>query len=204
MLVEEDTLGDAACFSERVVTLPRDCVVHVPPPGFQARPASPGVESPHPDPERLLRVAVCATSLKLNARFLAMCRRIGERASRPCNFISSLATAGAWRTRPAAHGDRRRAASPRTRKHALRGLSRRLRGCDLFLDPFPYGNTNGIVDTVSQGLPGVCMTGREVHERLDAALFRRLRLPEWLIAADAGQYERAAIGLIDDARAGRR
>ena len=76
----------------------------------------------------------------------------------------------------------------------------RLRGCDLFLDPFPYGNTNGIVDTVSQGLPGVCMTGREVHERLDAALFRRLRLPEWLIAADAGQYERAAIGLIDDAR----
>ena len=37
----------------------------------------------------------------------------------------------------------------------------RLRGCDLFLDPFPYGNTNGIVDTVSQGLPGVCMTGRE-------------------------------------------
>ena len=100
MLVEEDTLGDAACFSERVVTLPRDCVVHVPPPGFQARPASPGVESPHPDPERPLRVAVCATSLKLNARFLAMCRRIGERASRPCNFISSLATAGAWRTRP--------------------------------------------------------------------------------------------------------
>lgn len=47
MLVEEDTLGDASCFSERVVTLPRDCVVHVPPPGFQARPASPGVESPH-------------------------------------------------------------------------------------------------------------------------------------------------------------
>ena len=86
MLVEEDTLGDAACFSERVVTLPRDCVVHVPPPGFQARPASPGVESPHPDPERPLRVAVCATSLKLNARFLAMCRRIGERASRAVQF----------------------------------------------------------------------------------------------------------------------
>ena len=153
MLVEEDTLGDAACFSERVVTLPRDCVVHVPPPGFQARPASPGVESPHPDPERPLRVAVCATSLKLNARFLAMCRRIGERASRPCNFISSLATAGAWRTRPAAHGDRRRAASPRT-QHALRGLSRapaRLRSVPRSLS---YGNTNGIVDTVSQGLPG--------------------------------------------------
>ena len=56
MLVEEDTLGDAACFSERVVTLPRDCVVHVPPPGFQARPASPGVESPHPD-----RNARCAS-----------------------------------------------------------------------------------------------------------------------------------------------
>ena len=52
MLVEEDTLGDAACFSERVVTLPRDCVVHVPPPGFQARPAPPGVASQARDPER--------------------------------------------------------------------------------------------------------------------------------------------------------
>ena len=31
----------------------------------------------------------------------------------------------------------------------------RLRGCDLFLDPFPYGNTNSIVDTVSQGLRGL-------------------------------------------------
>ena len=86
MLVEEDTLGDAACFSERVVTLPRDCVVHVPPPGFQARPAPPGVASQARDPERPLRVAVCATSLKLNARFLATCRRIGERASRAVQF----------------------------------------------------------------------------------------------------------------------
>ena len=100
---------------------------------------------------------------------------------------------------PAAHGDRRRAASPGARMPYEDYLAR-LRGCDLFLDPFPYGNTNSIVDTVSQGLPGVCMTGREVHERLDAALFRRLGLPESLIAADAGQYERAAIELIDDAR----
>lgn len=201
MLVEEDTLGDASCFSERVVTLPRDCVVHVPPPGFQARPASPGVESPHPDPERPLRVAVCATSLKLNARFLATCRRIGERASRAVQFHFFVGDC-----RGVAHAALRRtvtAAVPQAHVHEsmpYEDYLARLRGCDLFLDPFPYGNTNGIVDTVSQGLPGVCMTGREVHERLDAALFRRLRLPEWLIAADAGQYERAAIGLIDDAR----
>ena len=41
MLVEEDTLGDAACFSERVVTLPRDCVVHVPPPASRPGPRRP-------------------------------------------------------------------------------------------------------------------------------------------------------------------
>ena len=39
--VEEDALGDAACFSERVVTLPRDCVVHAAArlPGPARRPA---------------------------------------------------------------------------------------------------------------------------------------------------------------------
>ncbi len=50
-------------------------------------------------------------------------------------------------------------------------------GCDLFLDPFPYGNMNGIADMAMQGLVGVCRTGPQIHERIDGAMFRRLGLP---------------------------
>ncbi|RZT28988.1 glycosyltransferase family 9 protein, partial [Cupriavidus agavae] len=70
--------------------------------------------------------------------------------------------------------------------------------CDLFLNPFPFGNTNGIVDTVWAGLIGVCKTGREVHEHIDEGMFRRLGFPEWTIARTREDYVEAALRLIDD------
>ena len=50
---------------------------------------------------------------------------------------------------------------------------RRLATCHMFINPFPFGNTNGLVDTVRLGLPGVCLTGPEVHTHIDEGLFRR-------------------------------
>jgi predicted O-linked N-acetylglucosamine transferase (SPINDLY family) len=71
-------------------------------------------------------------------------------------------------------------------------------GCDMFLNPFPFGNTNGIVDTVWAGLVGVCKTGREVHEHIDEGMFRRLGFPEWTIAGTTQDYKAAALRLIEN------
>ncbi|MCT6995114.1 cobalt ABC transporter permease, partial [Salmonella enterica subsp. enterica serovar Javiana] len=68
-----------------------------------------------------------------------------------------------------------------------------LNSCELFANPFPFGNTNGLVDTVRQGLPGVCLTGPEVHSHIDEGLFRRLGLPDELIASDRERYIRAVL-----------
>ncbi|MFY0479891.1 hypothetical protein [Achromobacter marplatensis] len=198
MLVEEDTLGDPDCFSERLVTLPKDCLVHAAPPGFRVVPeCRPPRAQPASDP--IQHVAICATSLKLNARFLATCQRISIRAVRPVQFHFFVGDCMGI-----AHAALERmvtAVLPGAKVHEnlpYADYLARVSDCDLFLNPFPYGNTNSIVDTVSQGLPGVCLAGREVHELLDAALFRRLQLPESLIATDVDQYERAAIELIDE------
>ena len=51
----------------------------------------------------------------------------------------------------------------------------------MMVNPFPFGNTNGIIDMVTLGLVGICKTGAEVHEHIDEGLFKRLGLPEWLI-----------------------
>lgn len=198
MLVEEDTLGDPGCFSEPLVTLPKDCLVHAAPPGFRVTPEQrPSHAQAVSDPVQ--HVAICATSLKLNARFLTTCHRIATRALRPVQFHffagDCLGIAHAALERMVT------AVLPGAQVHESLPYAdylARLSHCDLFLNPFPYGNTNSIVDTVSQGLPGVCLAGREVHELLDAALFRRLQLPESLIATDVDQYERAAIELIDE------
>jgi predicted O-linked N-acetylglucosamine transferase (SPINDLY family) len=68
-------------------------------------------------------------------------------------------------------------------------------GCDLFINPFPFGNTNGIIDTISAGLVGVCKTGPEVHEHIDEGLFRRMGLPDWLIAKTEDDYVAAVVRL---------
>jgi predicted O-linked N-acetylglucosamine transferase (SPINDLY family) len=65
----------------------------------------------------------------------------------------------------------------------------------MFLSPFPLGNTNGVVDSLTVGLPGVCLRGPEVFEMIDSALFARAGLPDWLVADTIEDYLRAALRL---------
>jgi predicted O-linked N-acetylglucosamine transferase (SPINDLY family) len=65
------------------------------------------------------------------------------------------------------------------------------------VNPFPFGNTNGIVDTIRQGLPGTCMTGAEVHSHIDEALFKRLGMPSWTITKTIEEYVKAAVRLAE-------
>ena len=68
----------------------------------------------------------------------------------------------------------------------------------MFINPFPFGNTNGIIDTVSAGLVGVCLTGPEVHEHIDQGLFERLGLPQWMVAKTVDEYVLAACRLAEN------
>jgi predicted O-linked N-acetylglucosamine transferase (SPINDLY family) len=74
----------------------------------------------------------------------------------------------------------------------------RLSRCDLFLDPFPYGNMNGIIDCFRFSLPGVCLDGAETHAHADAAMFARIGLPPALAAKTVDDYVAMAVKLIDD------
>lgn len=192
-LVEEDFLGDPACFSERVVALPRGSMPFRPIENFPK--VEPRIRHA-PDP---VRIAVAATGMKLNPRFMRTLQQIAQRSKARVefHFYSGMARGLA--------------------KVYLQNLiSRYLPGvavvyphigyeqyiqnintCDLFLNPFPFGNTNGTVDTVRQGLPGVCMTGPEVHSHVDEGMFRRLGLPEWLITRTPEEYAAAAVRLAE-------
>ncbi len=197
VLVEEDYLGDPACFSERVVALPRDSMPYRPPANF-ARPAprSGGAGS-------TVRIAVAATPMKINPVFLRTLRRVGDEAKVAVefHFFSGMAFGfGKACLQNAVHGFLGGRAVVYPNLPYERYLER-MRGCDMFVDPFPFGNTNGLVDTVRLGLPGVCLTGAEVHSHIDEGLFRRLGLPEWLIARSADEYVRAVVRLAEDSTA---
>jgi predicted O-linked N-acetylglucosamine transferase (SPINDLY family) len=194
VLVEEDFIGDPECFSERLVALSPGSMPFRPPAHW------PPIRRATPTAGDGVRIAVAASPMKINAPFLAALREIASAARARVQFrFFSAGLAGLGKiylqnlvrsvlpgavVNPDLPGDR-----------YLEALGE----CDLFVNPFPFGNTNGIVDTMRLGLPGVCMSGPEVHTHIDEALFRRFGLPEWLIARSVAEYVHAAVRLVDDA-----
>ncbi|KAA1015912.1 glycosyl transferase family 1 [Paraburkholderia panacisoli] len=190
--VEVDYVGDPACFSERLMILPKD--------GQPYRPsgALPDIVARIPPPRERLEIVVTASAMKLNPGFLDACREIVARAATPVeiHFMSGV-PAGLLLDRmrdvignalPGAlvHGF-----------HDYAGYLERVNRADLFLSPFPFGNTNGIVDAITLGVPGVCKRGAEVFERIDGALFERVGMPSWAVADSVEDYVAAAVRMID-------
>ncbi|SIT38953.1 putative accessory processing protein [Paraburkholderia ribeironis] len=190
--VEEDYVGNPACFSERLMMLPQD--------GQPYRPsvALPDIVALVPPPRERLRVVITASAMKLNPGFLDACREIVTHAATPIEFhFMSGVPAGLPLERmrevivqalPGAlvHGF-----------HDYAGYLAHVNQADLFLSPFPFGNTNGIVDALTLGLPGICKRGPEVFERIDGALFERVQMPSWTIADSVEAYIAAAVRMID-------
>jgi hypothetical protein len=153
-----------------------------------------------PDYPEMLHIAVAATTMKLNPQFMEACRRIADQVAKPVHFHFLAGQAVGWVyvqvARLVTHylGERATVHPHQPYEQCMQ----RIAGCDLFLNPFPFGNTNGIVDTVTAGLIGVCKTGREVHEHIDQGMFERLGLPSWLVARTVDDYVKAAVRLIGD------
>lgn len=196
VVVEEDYVGDAACFSEKLLTLPPDGMPYR---ASGALPANVSVHVPRPAPEAV-QIVVCATTMKLNPGFLEACAQIIRKSACPVHFRMLI-------------GQAQGLIYPAVKRLVARYLGnsatvyphqnyedymRIIADCDMFINPFPFGNTNGIIDTVTAGLVGVCKTGREVHEHIDEGLFGRLGFPGWLVAHTTEDYVHATVRLAND------
>lgn len=192
--VEEDFVGSPDCFSEKLLKLPRDGQPYRPSASLQSFgvPDKPVDHTP-------LRVAVAATTMKLNPKFLTACVAIQSKAKTPFEFHFLVGQAQGL-VYPQVSGLIKRYL-PNAVVHGHQpylDYMADMASCSLFLSPFPFGNTNGIVDAVTIGLPGVNLTGPEVLQHIDEALFSRLGLPEWLTAKSTDDYVSAAVRLIDE------
>jgi hypothetical protein len=193
VVVEDDYVGSEACFSEKLLRLPKD--------GMPYRPSASAnnllrIKQNYRQPE-VVQIAVCATTMKLNPGFLQACARIVELSRVPIHFKFLVGQAQGL-----VYPQVQRVVSMFLGGHATvyphQGYAEYMAvisECDMFINPFPFGNTNGIIDTVSAGLIGVCKTGPEVHEHIDQGLFERLDFPEWLIAKNIDAYINAVIRL---------
>jgi len=196
VVVEEDYVGSDHCFSEKLLKLPSD--------GMPYRPSAAAaglkvIVKPRLKPDVVL-IAMCATTMKLNPRFLQTCARIVQESAVPVHFQFLIGQAQGL-----TYPNVQRVVAQFLGQHATvyphqhyTAYMDVIAGCDMFINPFPFGNTNGIIDTISAGLVGVCKTGPEVHEHIDEGLFRRLGLPDWLIAQTEDDYVRATVRLANN------
>jgi len=197
VVVEEDYVGDEACFSEKLLKLPKD--------GMPYRPPAAMLNLKLPKrraPDGVVKIAVAATIIKLNPGFFRMCGQIARESRVPVEFNFLVGQANGL-TYPQVCNIARRLVGKEAVVHKHQNYENYMNiiaGCDMFLNPFPFGNTNGIVDTVWAGLVGVCKSGREVNEHIDEGMFRRLGFPEWTIAHTNDEYRTAALRMIQDVR----
>lgn len=190
--VEEDYVGDPACFSEQLMKLPKD--------GQPYRPsvALPDIVARIPPSRETLQVVVTASAMKLNPGFLDACREIGTLAVTPIEFHFMTGVPSGLQFDHLRNVVVR--AVPGAVVHDFHGYAEylaRVNQSDLFLSPFPFGNTNGIVDALTLGLPGVCKRGPEVFEQIDGALFERVGMPSWTVTDSVEAYIATAVRMID-------
>lgn len=195
VIVEDDYVGSEECFSETLLRLPKNALPYVP-----SALAPTSVEYRLRENPEVVNIGIAATTMKLNPYFLEALKAIRDRAKVKVHFHFTLGQSSGV-THPYVErfiksylGDSATAYAHAPYDQYLRTLY----NCDMMLNPFPFGNTNGIIDMVTLGLVGVCKTGPEVHEHIDEGLFKRLGLPEWLIANTVDEYVERAIRLAEN------
>ncbi|MDO4223002.1 MAG: hypothetical protein Q4D05_03110, partial [Acinetobacter sp.] len=193
VIVEDDYVGSEDCFSETLLRLPKDALPYVP-----SALAPTNVEYRLRENPEVVNIGIASTTMKLNPYFLKACQAIRDRAKVKVHFHfalgQSMGITHPYVTRfiKTYLGDDASVYSHRPYHEYLAVLHK----CDMLINPFPFGNTNGIIDMVTLGLVGICKTGPEVHEHIDEGLFGRLGLPlDKLVTHTVDEYVARAIEL---------
>ena len=195
VIVEDDYVGSEKCFSEQLLRLPKDALPYVP-----SALAPQHVEYRLRENPEVVNIGIASTTMKLNPYFLAALKAIRDRANVKVHFHFALGQSSGV-THPYVERFIKSYLGSDTTAYPHAPYDQYLRilhNCDMMVNPFPFGNTNGIIDMVTLGLVGVCKTGAEVHEHIDEGLFKRLGLPEWLIANTVDEYVERAIRLAEN------
>lgn len=200
-VLPEDWIGDPKCFSEKLIPLPAQAMPFVP--SAATIPIEPNIRTiAEVQKEGVIHIAVAATTMKLNPGFLSTLQRLYGEASQQGRAIKLHFFMGF--SRGLVYLEVRQfiqsyipdaVIHTHLPYHDYINLMNR---CDMYCNPFPFGNTNGITDTTSIALVGVNKSGPEVLEHIDTAMFRRLGLPEWTIAKTNDEYVQASLRLIFD------
>ncbi len=179
------------CHSETLILMP-NCLnftlneqLHIPTPDLRLNP-------------EVIRIGIPAHSFKLNMDFIDCCLKIERKASRKIQFCFFPNMKGVLFD---ACKKQLIALFPTCEVFPQEHYSdymANLNSCDIHFSTFPFGMTNGVVDSSLLGLPILTLDGLEMHSHADSGLIHMLSLPDWLSAQTLDEFEAAALKLIED------
>ncbi|WP_317931648.1 hypothetical protein [Halioxenophilus sp. WMMB6] len=191
LFAEASTLGDPNCVNETVLHV-EDGTFALSMGSLTAKAESVIRRNPE-----VVRIAVPSIAYKLNPSVLNACQSIAEQCSRPVEFHFFPNLSGVNHLAIALRLEEIMPCVVHENMHYNNYMAC-LSQCDLVLSPFPFGNTNGFIDSARLALPIVCLDGPEAHSHTDYAFSERVGLPEFCRANSISDYVAAAVRLVDD------
>lgn len=144
-------------------------------------------------------IAVVCTPMKLNHDFLRVLQRIGRGAGKPVFWHFMV---GASFGLNHMYAERRiREYFPDAFVYPQMERDKYLETigqCDVCLHPFPFGNSNSLLDCYQVGVPGVSLHGRELFAQMPRRMTSRLGLPANMVRDTVDEYVTEALRLIGD------
>lgn len=154
------------------------------------------------DSPEVVKVAIPSAAMKLNSVFIKFLSNIVKKAERKIEFhffphVKGLAYYQLENDI--------KAILPNSVIHLPYGYDQyllKIGECHLHMSPFPFGNTNGNIDSTKMGVPIIAMRGKGKESIIDCGMLRRMGMPEWVVAENEEEYEALALSLIhnDDKR----
>lgn len=152
-------------------------------------------------PDLIPQIVISASPMKLSAPFLQLCQQIWQRTKLKAFWHFFVGEArGAQHLEIASTLRGYLGDNCKVYPHLeYQDYIKALHVGDIFLTPFPFGNSNTLYDYHAAGLIGVNLRSKELSCCVDSCLFRRLGYPEALMAESTEAYEAIASRLILDA-----
>jgi len=148
--------------------------------------------------KKSIDIAVSLSLMKLNPLFLKTCERIQEERPEVVFHIMVGVSYGLSKDYADYHIKHYLPKAIVYGNQPLEGYLKTVAQCDMFIVPFPFGNSNAMLDCIMQSIPGVCMDGDQIYSHMAAFYMGWLGCPEsLLISKTESEYVANVLHLIN-------
>lgn len=193
VIVNNDLRPDPACFSEKVIHR-RQSAGYTPSPHWDR-----GIlAQKKPVDKSFKNIGIIGFMPKNTREFLLLCKRLEAEVDQPIkfHFMPHSVSSEFFGFMASLFQELKSAAVyPRTNYVEYMQL---IDAMDLVLSTFPFGNTNGTIDTLLAGVPMLALEGPEPHAKTDARLLRKVGAPPEMLASSEEDYFQTAKAWLSD------